>query len=67
MLSRELRRVRARYDGTGATGLFEGELKEGVGKPETKLRYQREHMVVCISGYMEMYQAGWHRRSNITI
>ena len=41
----------------------EGELKFGVGEPENGLRYQREHMSVCMSGCSILRQAGWHRRS----
>lgn len=38
-------------------------MKDRVGKPERRLRYQRKHMFVCMRGYSELYQAGWHRMS----
>ena len=39
----------------------EGERKI-VCKPERILRYQSQHMLVCVK-WVWKYQAGWHRRS----
>ena len=45
--------------GMGFGGRAEGFL---VGKPERILRYQSQHMLVCVK-WVWKYQAGWHRRS----